>query len=318
VPVCLAVAALLHSGPAFAGSRIAKTLDLGIGGRFVLNSKVGSVTLTGTSGSIVQVVITSERDDIESRVDFDFTEEPGVVRVTACEKEPNKTWWNPMKWGSDHVTLDYDIRVPATTDLDIDTNGGAVRVFDVRGTVRLESSGGTIGLRDLHGEVTAEAAGGDISLERITGRVHVSTAGGDIVAADVDGPLFGRTAGGTIEIERISGDVDVGALRGPVKVLGAGGHVAAKTAQGSLEVGFVAGNQSGGRLKASRGGIRVTVDRRANLLLDAHATGGRVRTDLPVRPSGESTESRLDATLGSGGERLILRTVGGSIVLDAI
>jgi hypothetical protein len=93
--------------------------------------------------------------------------------------------------------------------------------------------------------------------------------------------------------------------------------VAARSAQGAIEVEFAAGNESGGKLNAMKGRLRVRVDRWSGLLVDAHAINGRVRTDLPVRPVGERTESRLKGTLGSGGRRLILRSTDGPIVLNA-
>jgi len=318
VPVCLVLAATFAAAPVLADGRLARTFELGSDGRFILSSRIGSVTVTGTAGSIVQIVITSNRETVESRVELDFEEEPGVVRLSAVEKEPKSWFWKAFRWSTtDPMKLEYQIRVPTSTSLEIDTSGGPVRIFDIRGTVKLETAGGSIGLRDLQGAVTAETAGGDIILERIEGDVRVSTSNGDIRASDVEGPLFARTGSGAIEIARVSGDVDVGALRGHVKIEDAGGRVAARSAQGSLEVGFAEGNESGGKLQTMKGGIRVTVDRRANLLVDAYATDGRVRTDLPVRVPGGSSDSKLKGSLGSGGRRLTLRSTGGPIALSA-
>ena len=304
---------------ALADSRLVRTIPLDPGGKFILNSKVGSVTVTGTSRSNVVVVISSKRNDLESKMSFEFEEEPGLVRVTAVERELKKSFWGGMfNWGGDNVSLEYDIRVPFDTELEIDTHRGAVRVFDIRGKVRLETTGGSIGVRDLRGTVRAETSGGDITLERIEGDVWIVATGGTIRATDLDGPMFGRTTHGAIEIENVSGDVDVGALGAPVKIDGAGGWVSAKTTGGLLDVRFAAGNQSGGKLKANRGGVKVALDSGINLSVDAHATGGRVRTDLPIRLSSDTTASRIIGALGSGGARLTVRSIGGSISLDPI
>jgi len=316
--VGLALAATVLTGPALADGRIARTFDLGSDGRFILSSRIGSVTVTGTTGSIVQIVITSNRENLESRVDLDFDEEPGVVRLSAFEKEPKSWFWEAFSWTTaDPMKLEYQIRVPISTSLEIDTSGGPVRIFEIRGTVKLETAGGAIGLRDLKGAVFAETAGGDITLERIEGEVRVSTSQGDIRAHDLDGSLFARTGAGSMEIASVAGDVDVGVVRGHVKIDNAGGHVTARSAQGSLEVNFAAGNESGGKLNAMKGPVRVTVDRRVNLLIDAHATDGRIRTDLAVRPVAESSGTKLKGNLGSGGKRLTLRSTDGPIVLNA-
>jgi DUF4097 and DUF4098 domain-containing protein YvlB len=317
VLVCLLVVTGL-AGPALADSRVAKTVDLGRGGRFILNSRIGSVTVTGTAGSIAQIVITSNRPDIESRVDLDLEEQPGIVRLSAFEKEPKSWFWEAFSWSTrDPMNLEYQIRVPISTDLEIDTSGGPVRIFEIRGDVELHTAGGAIGLRDLEGSVTAETAGGDIILERIAGDVRVSTSDGDIRATDLDGPLFARAGVGSIEIHGVSGNLDVGALRGDIKIDQASGRVSARCAQGSLDVKFAPGNHTGGKLSSMKGAVRVTVDRNANLLVDAHANDGRIRTELPVRALAERSESKLKGNLGAGGNRLILRSTDGPIVLRA-
>jgi DUF4097 and DUF4098 domain-containing protein YvlB len=316
--LAIAVSALLWT-TALADSRLVRTILLDPGGKFILNSKVGSVTVTGTARSNVVVVITSKRDDLESKMTFEFEEEPGLVRVTAVEREQKKSFWGTMfNWRGDNVSFEYDIRVPFDTELEIDTNRGAVRVFDIRATVRLETNGGSIGVRDLRGAVLAETSGGDIILERIEGDIRIAAMGGKIRATDLDGPIFGRTTNGSIEVANVSGDVDVGAVGAPVTIEGAGGRVSARTTGGLLDVRFAAGNQSGGRLKANRGGVKVALDSGINLSVDAHADGGRVRTDLPIRLSADTTASRITGVLGSGGARLIVRSIGGSITLDPI
>jgi DUF4097 and DUF4098 domain-containing protein YvlB len=310
---------LALSTAARADTRLVRTLPLEPGGRFILSSKGGSVTVTGSPRSNAVVVITSKRDDLEARMEFQFEEDDGVVRVTACESDGKKSFWGAMfNWGADSIEFEYDIRVPTATQLEIDTSRGAVRMFEIRGTVRLETGAGSIGVRDLKGALTAETASGDITLERIDGDARVAAGGGKIRASDVAGDLFGRTNGGPIELENVAGDIDVGTAGAPVKIDGAGARVSARTSGGPMSVRFAAGNDSGGKLKSYRGGITVALDSGINLVVDAHALGGRVRTDLPIRLSGDATASRLLGALGSGGERLILRCTGGSIVLNPI
>ena len=52
--------------PAAAESRIEKDLELQPKGQFVLESDVGSVTVTGAARSGAHIVITSERDDLNN------------------------------------------------------------------------------------------------------------------------------------------------------------------------------------------------------------------------------------------------------------
>jgi len=310
---------LALSASARADSRIVRTLSLEPGGRLILSSKGGSVTVTGSPRSNAVVVITSKRDDLETRMEFEFEDDGAVARVTDCESDARKTFWGTMfNWGGDTVDFEYDIRVPFATDIEIDTSRGAVRLFDIRGTVDLETGAGSIGVRDLAGAVTAETGAGDVTLERIAGDARIAADGGKIRAVEVAGDLFGRTSAGPVEVENVAGDIDVGTVGAPVRIDGAGARVSARTSGGSMSVRFAAGNDSGGKLKSYRGGITVALDSGIGLAIDAHALGGRVRTDLPIRLSGDATSSRLRGALGSGGERLTLRCTGGSIVLNPI
>ena len=64
-----------------ASSRIEKNLKLEPKGRFVLDSDVGGVTLTGASSSGARVVITSDRDDFDALYYVNFEENPGSASV---------------------------------------------------------------------------------------------------------------------------------------------------------------------------------------------------------------------------------------------
>src|SRR5208282_5206946 len=59
-----ALSLLAMASPAVAESRIEKNLELQPGGRFTLESEVGSVTVTGASRSGAHIVITSEKQDL--------------------------------------------------------------------------------------------------------------------------------------------------------------------------------------------------------------------------------------------------------------
>src|SRR5260370_41527076 len=72
--------------PLRAEFRMEKNLKLDPGGQFVLESDLGSVTVTGSPPSGANIVITSKRDDIEDLVTFDFADGPGTARVTAHRK----------------------------------------------------------------------------------------------------------------------------------------------------------------------------------------------------------------------------------------
>jgi len=275
-----------------ASSRIEKTLKLEPNGRFVLESDVGSVTLTGASSSGARVTITSERDDLEARYNINFEENPGIASVTVRRKDH-------FGW-SEHGWVHFEVEVPSQTQTEIRTGGGGVRLSNLRGDAELRTSGGSIDVSGLNGKLDAKTSGGSIRLQEVSGDARLDTSGGKIEVASLDGSLNAHTSGGPIRIDRVTG------------------YVEAKTSGGPISVNFGRGNARGGVLETSGGSIEAELDRSANLEIDASTSGGTVTSDLPIRVVGKISPSSLHGSLGSGGETLRLHTSGGSIHIRAL
>jgi DUF4097 and DUF4098 domain-containing protein YvlB len=308
----LAVAAILGlaAGCSLADTRIEKSLDLSPGGMFVLDSEGGTVKLTGSSDSGVRIVITSKRDDLESLANFTFEGGSEMARVTM--KRVKTGGWNRG------LSLAYEIEVPNATQLDIRTSGGSISTLETRGEAKLRTSGGSIKVKALEGPLNASTSGGSITLGDIVGDAKVSTSGGSIRGSHVEGRLDAGTSGGSISLEGVTGDLDAETSGGSIQIADAGGVVNASTSGGSLTVAFAPGNHAGGSLQTSGGGIRVKIDETANLDLDAHCSGGSVKTDMPVTVVGNLSKNTLKGAMGSGGATLRLRTSGGSIRIEGM
>jgi len=275
-----------------ASSRIERNLKLEPNGRFVLQSDVGSVTLAGTSSSGARVVITSDRDDLESRYSISFEENSGIAGVTVRRKDY-------FSW-SDHGSVHFEVDVPSRTQTEIRTGGGGIRLSNLRGDSELKTSGGSIDVSGLNGRLEAKTSGGPIHLQEVDGDARLDTSGGKIDVAELDGSLSAHTSGGPIHIDRVTG------------------YVEARTSGGPISVNFGRGNARGGVIETSGGSIEAQVDRSANLEIDASTSGGSVTSDLPIRVVGKISSSSLHGSLGSGGETLRLHTSGGSIHIRAL
>ena len=275
-----------------ASSRIEKNLKLEPKGRFVLESDVGSVTLTGASSSGAKVVITSDRDDLEGLYNINFEESPGSASVTVRRKDH-------FGW-SEHRSVHFEVEVPSQTQTEIRTGGGSIRLSNLRGDSQLKTSGGPIDVSGLSGKLDAKTSGGPIHLQEVDGDARVDTSGGKIEVASLDGALSAHTSGGPIRVDRVTG------------------YVEAKTSGGPISVNLGRGNTHGGVLETSGGSIEVEVDQHANLEIDASTSGGSVTSDLPIRVVGKISSSSLHGSLGSGGETLRLHTSGGSIHIRAL
>jgi hypothetical protein len=311
----VALLGLLLLAPATrADSRIERELDLAPGGSFTLDTDSGSVVVVGGEGSKVRIVVTANRDDIESLYDFRFDAGADGVRVQVDKKGKVSSWFSWTRGAGLH----FEIELPRQVELDIDTAGGSITAEDIDGRARLDTSGGAITARDIAGELNADTSGGSITVEGVQGDVRADTSGGSIEVSDVRGNVLADTSGGPIRIDDVSGDVRADTSGGSIRISGAGGEVIADTSGGGVTVTFTAGNASGGRVSSSGGGVRVRLDPSVSLDIDASTSGGSVVADLPITVQGRVSKTTLQGRLGSGGATLKLRSSGGPIHIEPL
>jgi putative adhesin len=304
------LALLAVAMPLRADYRVEKNLKLAPGGQFILESDAGSVSVMGSSQQGAQIIVTSNRDDVDSLMTFSFEEVPGGVHVTARRKEKFRPLHN--------FSMHFEVRVPMETRLDIHTGGGGIEASGTKGDATLRTSGGGIEVSGVAGAVDADTSGGGVKLREVTGSARVRTSGGGIEAASLTGALDAHTSGGPIHLERVASDVRVDTSGGGIEITGAGGRVAASTSGGSVRVSFDRGNARGGELETSGGSIHIALDPYVNLNLEASASGGGVTASLPVTVVGRISGSNLHGTLGKGGETLRIHTSGGSIRIESL
>ncbi len=295
-----------------AESRMEKALRLEPGGRFSLQTDMGSVTVTGTNGAGARLVITSRRRSLDELLRFTFREDSGSAAVTARRRRGHVFRWMRSRGGDVH----FEIQVPAQTALDIDTSGGAIRIAGLRSEAKLETSGGGIQVRDLAGDLDGHTSGGGIQLERIRGRVRVETSGGGIEGREIDGPIDADTSGGSVRLDRVSGDIRAHSSGGGIHVFEAGGRIEANTSGGGIEASFARGNGRGGSLETSGGGIEVSIDPNVGLRIDA--SGNSVKADVPITVQGSMSRRKLQWNMGGGGELLRLYTSGGGVRIQGL
>ncbi len=297
--------------PAAAASRIERELALGPGGQVVLDAAAGAVTVVGKPRSGVRVVLTST-EDLESKYEVEFLENPGEVTVRIERKQAGLRWFGWFR-GSN---LRVDVEVPNDARVHVDTSGGPISVDEVHGELRLETSGGAIRGTSVGGDVSANTSGGAIALEDVGGNVRAESSGGGIRITTVAGAVEADTSGGGIVIQDVHGDILAESSGGGIEVAGAHGRVEADTSGGPVRVEFAPGNANGGSLSSSGGGVTVRLDPGVGLEIDASSSGGGVVADLPIRVQGELSRSRIHGTLGAGGAVLKLRSSGGGVRIE--
>lgn len=131
-------------------------------------------------------------------------------------------------------------------------------------------------------------------------------AGVDFVGSSVNGDVSATDLPADARLTTVNGDVDVGAS----------GTARGSTVNGSITA-QVGKAQWEGTLEFStvNGGIRVTLPADLSADVEASTVNGGIDSDFPITMQGRMRQREFHGRIGSGGRKLSLTTVNGSIEL---
>ena len=279
-PIGVVLALALGVAGAARAEEFRNAVDVRPGGRLDVDLDGGALVIETHDAARVEVEASA--NEWLGRWHFELTSNGTDAKLEG----DGRTW---LPGGSARVR----VRVPRDYSLDLRTGGGPIEIDAVRGAVKARTSGGPIELDGATGDVELRTSGGWIRIADVTGRVELRTSGGPITATNVHGRIEVETSGGPIRLSDIQGPAD------------------ARTSGGAVSVRFAAA--PAGELRTSGGSIEVVIPPGSGAELDARTSGGRIELDRTLAFAGERSSSRLEGTLGPGGERLALQTSGGNI-----
>lgn len=193
-----------------------------------------------------------------------------------------------------HVSISYEITVPATTAVQAHSGSGEVQVTGVRSEVEAHSGSGEIRLRDLGSRVNVQTGSGNISAENVGAPFDAQTGSGDI-EADLTG----------------AGNVDVHTGSGTIRVKGIKGGIQAHTGSGDIEAdGDVTGSW---RLHTGSGAVRMALGSGSGFNLDVHTSSGSIHSDLPITVQGSLGNHELKGAVRGGGPSVEVSTSSGDV-----
>jgi DUF4097 and DUF4098 domain-containing protein YvlB len=174
-------------------------------------------------------------------------------------------------------------------------------------------------------QLTAVSGDGAITIEDVIGKIALTTNDGSIRATRVGGDLVARSGDGTIRMDRVEGSLDIETEDGSITLNATPSTLRARTADGTirLEVGADSVMSGDWDVQTGDGSVILTLPSAFNGVLDAETRDGSVRANYPplrdAERVGEDRDERrrtLQATLGSGGRTLRVRTGDGSIRIE--
>ena len=125
----------------------------------------------------------------------------------------------------------------------------------------------------------------------------------------------GATVNGEVEAANLSSDVDATSVNGSIRI-STSGYAEARTVNGSIVAALGRATWSDA-LDFSTVNGAITLDLPASLSAEVRAStvNGGIETDFPLTVTGRFGRRRVSGTIGTGGRRLDLSTVNGSIRL---
>jgi DUF4097 and DUF4098 domain-containing protein YvlB len=293
----LLLALLLATGISFARAEGHFDRTLAVSGSVSLDLTTGSGEVIVKTGSSNQVVIhgtvRASNDwfggDAESAVRSVEANPPIVQNGSSI-----RIGFNLPDDARRHVSISYEITVPADTALQVNTGSGEISAEGIRSPAKLHTGSGDIRAHDL---------GPQSRLETGSGSIHA-----DSIAA----PTFASTGSGSIQADLTgSGDVEVHTGSGEIRIRGVNGGLRARTGSGELSAD---GNVKGPwQLHSGSGSIRLALSSSGGFNLDAHTGSGSIHTDLPITVQGTLGRHELKGGVRGGGPELEVSTGSGDI-----
>jgi DUF4097 and DUF4098 domain-containing protein YvlB len=286
-----------------------RTVTIGSGGLLDLSNLSGRITVTGGGGR--DVVISATKRARNARSDAEASTLFGGVRIDVAERTGRvvvRTIYGARSGRRGSVGVDYTVRVPRDTALELRSVSGDIEVSDVRGETRVEVVSGDLTLLDVTNLARAKTVSGDVEVVDAAGARDTSLAvvSGDLRVRNLKAPR--------IEVESVSGDVDltdleterlnVGSVSGDVRFQGP----LART--GRYEVNSHSGSV---RLRVAGSGFD----------LEAQTFSGDIDTNVSVLVPPGTTPGRrgrrsqeLRGAVDGGGALLSIRTFSGDITIS--
>jgi len=232
---------------------IDRTFDVRPGATVSLSNVNGSVTVTAWDQPRVRVVavkkVEADREDVKEALKelrVELQPRNGGLDIITRHPKRNEGVASIFDWlTADRVNsqVRYELTVPRTMALDLETVNGAIRVQDVTGAHEFETTNGRIELARCAGSVEASTTNGGIQAELTTvakgqplrfettnGRIDVTVPQSlavDVDAATTNGAIKSDLPIATTRIERNS-------LKGTIN--GGGTQLRMRTTNGAISI----------------------------------------------------------------------------------
>jgi hypothetical protein len=185
--------------------------------RVVISASAGNLKVTGSSagGVAANGRACASSDALLSKITLESRRESDTVYLTVAMAEGMKDMFSFNRY----TTLDLDVTVPKSAQLNVTDSSGDVEFSDVGPSVIVDESGDLL-LKNINGDLDVNDDSGEIRVISVTGTLRVRDSSGNVdiedarsdvkVFIDSSGDIAITKVGGSVEIEDdSSGDITV-------------------------------------------------------------------------------------------------------------
>ena len=319
IPALVVAALTLSAIPLYAAAEGHFERTLQVSGQVDLEVTSGSGTITVHQGGNGSVYISAKIHASNSWL-FGGNEEEHIRRIE--KNPPIEQQGNSIRIGRiedheliRHISIDYDVTVPAQTRVTAQTGSGDINVSGLQLAATAKTGSGSVTAENLGAEAHLSTGSGDIKINSVKGAVSASTGSGSIRAGDVGSEISLNTGSGDVEVHQSSsGDVKAETGSGTIRLYGIEGGLRASTGSGDVHAEGDATHDW--RVGTGSGTVTLKLPANASFNLDARTTSGSLRVKHQVTVQGVISKNHIQGKVGSGGVMLEVHTGSGDIEID--
>lgn len=160
------------------------------------------------------------------------------------------------------ISIDFQLKVPAGTSLDIQTNSGDLNVSRLSGTLKAELGWGAATVKSFEGALDIKTTTGRLTLANLRGQTKLESKSGLIFLNDIRGDLTVESKSGSVEL-----DSEI--------TLGAQWH-----------------------FQTQSGNVTLALPQDSQFQIRARSTSGQIKIDFPLTTTGLRDEWQVTAQVG--------------------
>jgi DUF4097 and DUF4098 domain-containing protein YvlB len=212
--------------------------------KVVISAGEGSLKVTGTAAGVnAKGLACASAEPMLSKITLESRREGDIVYLTVAVASGGM---GNMFSFNKYASLDLDITVPRTAQLNITDTGGDIELSDV-GPTQITDDAGDLLLKNINGELDVTDESGEMRIISVAGRLTVKDTSGGVDIEDVRSDVkITLDSSGDIAIAKVTGNVDVVEdASGDISVREVTGNVViSKDGSGDIRVTEVSGKLS--------------------------------------------------------------------------